>query len=97
MSSVSSSPKTAVVRVPDEMLDEARRIAALRGTQTGAIIAEAWKHYMHSNREQFATDLEHAAKLLRDGTLDQLADFASRDADARGEAAAQRARSRAKA
>jgi len=77
------------------MHDQAKRIAALRGMQTGAIIAEAWKEYMQNNQEQFATDFEQAAKLLRDGTLDQLAEFVSRDADARGEAAAKRARSRA--
>lgn len=45
------------------------------------------------NREQFADDLAQAARLLRDGTSDQLAAFVSRDAEARGQAAAERARS----
>lgn len=89
-----TSPKTAVIRVPDTVHDEARRIAALRGTQAGALIAEAWSQYMQNHREQFAADLEHAAQLLRDGTTEQIAAFVSGDADTRGEAAAKRARAR---
>lgn len=91
-SPASPNAKSAVIRVPEEVHEEARRIAALRGTQTGAIVAEAWSQYMQNNREQFAADFEHVAKLLRDGTTEQLAEFVSRDADARGEAAAQRVR-----
>jgi hypothetical protein len=86
--------KTRVMRVPAEMHQEAVQLAALRRQQPGAMLAAAWAEYMENHRDEFANDLEQAAQLLRDGTLDQLADFASRDADARAQAAADRARAK---
>jgi hypothetical protein len=77
---------TSIVRVPTDVHTEAKRIAALQGQATGEVIAAAWREYLANHREEFASDLEEAARLMRDGTLDQLAEFASRHAEARAEA-----------
>ena len=42
--------------------------------QITALLAEAWREY---RRKEFAADLEQVAKLLRDGTPEQLAEFTS--------------------
>jgi hypothetical protein len=47
------------------------------------LVAEAWREYIANHREEFAADLEKTAQLLRDGTLSHLAEFSSRNADAR--------------
>lgn len=78
---------SSVVRVPDQVHNEAARLAAFRGQQPGHLIAEAWQEYLANHRTEFAADLEEAARLLRNGTLEQLAAFTSRNADARAEAA----------
>ncbi len=78
---------SSVVRVPDTVLTEAKRIAALQGTQPGDILATAWREYLDNHRAEFAGDLERAAELLRNGTLDDLAAFASRNAKERARAA----------
>ena len=81
---------TRVIRVPGDVHEEAVQLAALRQQQPGQLLAEAWRDYIEKNREDFAADLERAAKHLRDGTLEDLANFASRNARARGHASAQR-------
>ena len=83
---------TKVMRVPDQVHEEAVQLAALRRQQPAQLLAEAWAQYMEKNREQFAADFEKAAQLLRDGTVDGLAAFASRNADARAKAMAERTR-----
>lgn len=85
---MSSTP----VRVPTEVHAQATRLAALRGQQPGQLLADAWEEYLVNHREDFATDLEQAARLVRDGTLDDLAGFASRNAPQRAREAAQRLR-----
>jgi hypothetical protein len=62
-------------------------VAALRGQQPGEALAQAWREYFDTHREQFAADLETAAQLIRTGTLADLAQFAGRNADAEAEAA----------
>jgi hypothetical protein len=81
---------SAIVRVPTDVHTEAKRIAALQGQATGDVIAAAWREYLTNHREEFAADLEEAARLMRDGTLDQVAEFASRHAEARAEASVER-------
>lgn len=81
---------SSVVRIPDEVHEEAARIAAFRGQQPGHLIAEAWREYIANHRKEFAADLEQAAKHLRDGTLGQLTTFTSRTASARAKTAAER-------
>lgn len=75
------------MRVPESVHTEAKRIAALQGVQPGEIIARAWREYVQNHRAEFAADLEEAARRLRDGTLDDLAAFASRNVDERAAAA----------
>ena len=84
---------TTVVRIPTDIHAEAKHVAALHGKQPGEVLAEAWREYLANHREQFAGDLEEAARLLRNGTLEDLASFASRNAGSRAEAAAARIRS----
>jgi len=82
---------SSVVRVPTDVHSEATRIAAFRGQQPGHLIAEAWREYLANHRQECAADLEEAARLMRNGTPDDLAAFTSRTADARAKAAAARA------
>lgn len=70
---------SGVVRVPDDVLREAKRIGELQGAQPGELLAAAWREYFARHREQFARDLEESARLLRDGSLEELASFASRN------------------
>jgi hypothetical protein len=78
---------SSVVRVPDSVLLESKRIAALRGQQAGDLLAVAWREYFANHRDEFAADLEEAARVLRDGTLDDLAALLNRDAEDQAEAA----------
>lgn len=81
---------TTTIRVPNEVHLEATRLAALRGQQPGDLIAEAWREYLSKNKDHFAADLEEAARLLRNGTTEDVAAFASRNVRARAERAVQR-------
>lgn len=83
---------SSVIRVPDRVHLETKRIAAVRGQQAGEVLAEAWREYLDNHRDEFAQDLETAAKHLREGTVDDLANFISRNAGARAKAAAEAAR-----
>lgn len=83
---------SSVVRVPPHVSIESKRIAALRGQSSTQILAEAWAEYMDKHRDEFASDLESAARLIREGTVDDLAEFASRNVKDRAAAAARRAR-----
>ncbi len=84
---------SSVVRVPTDVHRESKRIAELRGIAPGDVLADAWREYFEKHREQFAADLEEAARLLRDGAVEDLAAFASRTAPARAKAARAKARS----
>lgn len=83
---------SSVVRVPSHVSLESKRIAALRGQASSEVLATAWAEYMENHRDEFAADLETAAKLIRDGTAEDLAQFASRNVKDRAAAAARRAR-----
>lgn len=83
---------SGVVRVPEQMLLESKRIAALKGQLPGDLLAEAWREYLANHRDEFAADLEEAARLLRDGTSEDLAAFAGRNNETRAVAAAAAAR-----
>jgi hypothetical protein len=91
---MSATTSTRVVRVPEDTHDEATQVAALRRVQAGELLAAAWREYMENHREEFARDLEKTAKLLRDGTLEKLAEFTSRNADARAAKAVERLNSK---
>lgn len=83
---------TNVIRVPKDVHSEATRVAALRGQQPGQLLADAWREYMARHRGQFASELEEAARLMRNGTAEELTAFANRSNGARAEAAAARIR-----
>lgn len=85
---------TKVMRVPADVQEEAAQVAALRRQQAGELLADAWREYMVNHREEFAADLREAAELLRNGTLDELSTFASRNAKARAQAETSRIRSK---
>ena len=91
---MSATMSTRVVRVPEDTHNEATQVAALRRVQAGELLADAWREYMENHREEFARDLEKTAKLLRDGTLEKLAEFTSRNADARAAKAVERLNSK---
>ena len=91
---MSATTSTRVVRVPEDTHNEATQIAALRRVQPGELLAEAWREYVEKHREEFAKDLETIAGLLRDGTLEQLAEFANRSSKARATKAIERLNSR---
>jgi len=83
---------SVVVRLPEDVYESARRIAALTGRQASDLIGEAWGQYLETHREQFAVDFEQAAQLLRSGDTKGLAELASRSASVRAEEAARAAR-----
>ena len=85
---------TKVMRVPEKVNIEAAKLAALQGRAPAELVAEAWTEYIENHRDAFARDLEEAARLMRDGTLDGLVTFASRsNADRAADAAAELASS----
>ncbi len=85
---------TRVLRVPEQVHSQATEIAAMRNSQPGHLVADAWREYIENHRDEFAADLEKTAKLLRDGTLEQLAKFTSRNAHARAAKAVERLNSK---
>lgn len=91
---MSATMSTRVVRVPEDTHNEATQVAALRQVQAGELLADAWREYMETHREEFAKDLEKTAKLLRDGTLKKLTEFTSRNAEARAAKAVERLNSK---
>jgi hypothetical protein len=84
-----------VLRVPDDVHSEATEIAALRRAQPGELVAQAWREYIENHRDEFAADLEKTAKLLRDGTMENLAQHTSRNAGARAAKAVRRLKANA--
>jgi hypothetical protein len=66
---------TTVIRIPADVHLETKRVAALCGEQQGDLLAHAWREYVVNHREQLADDLEKAAKLMRDATLEELVNF----------------------
>lgn len=83
---------SVVVRLPEDLYESARRIAALQGRQAGDLLSEAWEQYMDAHREQLASDFEEAAQLLRSGDAKGLTELAGRSAKTRAEEAARAAR-----
>jgi hypothetical protein len=82
-----------VARIPERVHIEARRIAAIRGEQPADVLLQAWVEYLENHRQEFAADLESAAEVLRNGTLDDAAAFVNRGARERAKAAAAAAKS----
>ncbi len=82
---------SVVLRVPEELYESARKIAALQGRQAGDLLREAWDLYLEAHREQLAADFEAAAKMIRAGDTAGLSEFAGRTTKQRAAAAAAQA------
>ncbi len=67
---------TTAVRVPTEVHEQVSRVSDLVKQTPGDLLAAAWAEYVERHRDDFASDLERAARLLRDGTLQDLVEFA---------------------
>ena len=83
---------TTTARISERTSLESRRIAALQGVSQSEVLDQAWADFLASNRDQFAKDLEEAAKIVRDGTTEELAAFIGRDSERDAVAAAERMR-----
>jgi len=66
---------TTVTRIPTEVHQEVTRMAALCGESSSSLLEQAWREYVVNHRDQFASDLDKAAQLVRNGTLDDLVEF----------------------
>jgi predicted transcriptional regulator len=84
---------TTAVRVSEELLEDVKRLAALRGETPGGLLAEAWSEFIARHREEIAADVEEVAQMLRQGDRDGLIGFTRRTVRARAAAAAERANS----
>jgi hypothetical protein len=79
---------SVVLRVPDELYESARKIAALQGRQAGELLSDAWDLYVDTYREQLAADFDAAAQMIRSGDTAGLSEFAARTTEQRAAAAA---------
>jgi predicted transcriptional regulator len=70
---------TTTVRVPVELQEQVTRVSELVRETPGELLAAAWAEYVERHRDDFAADLQCAAELVRNGTLQDLVDF-SQDA-----------------
>ncbi|MDX6587246.1 MAG: ParG [Solirubrobacterales bacterium] len=84
---------SVVVRIPEDLHDQVKRIAALQGRQSTDVLRDAWAQYLEAHRTDLAANLEQAAELLRNGDTQGLAELASSSVDARAAGAAEAARS----
>ena len=66
---------TSTMRVTETVRDEVARMSKLCGEQPAELLERAWKEYLVNHREQFATDLDKAAVLVRNGSTDDLVAF----------------------
>jgi predicted transcriptional regulator len=66
---------TTTIRVSTEVHEQVSRLAKLCGDQPADLLAVAWREYVDRHRDDFAADLEKAASLMRNGTLDELVEF----------------------
>jgi thioredoxin-like negative regulator of GroEL len=83
---------SVVVRLPEDLYANVKKIAALQGRQPAEALTEAWDQYLARHREDLAASFEEAAQLLRAGDTEALAELASRSVEARAEGAAAAAR-----
>ncbi len=83
---------STAVRIPDEVHADVKAIAAMRGKVPGEVLAAAWREYLANHRDEVAEDFEIAAKLIREGDMEGLAEHAGRFTQEEAEAAAEAAR-----
>src|SRR4051794_33988497 len=85
---------SVVARLPEDLYENIKKVAALEGRQPAEVLRDAWQQYLATNREELAAQFEAAAALLRNGDTDGLARMASEKAEQRAEMAAEAARSK---
>lgn len=85
---------TAPVRVHQETHEQTKKMAALVGRSPGELLDEAWEEYMAKHRAEFAVELETAAELVRNGSRQELVDFANRNNADKAKRASARIRSK---
>ncbi|HET6547295.1 MAG TPA: hypothetical protein VFG79_02480 [Solirubrobacter sp.] len=62
--------------MPVELQEQVTRVSELVRETPGELLTAAWAEYVERHRDEFAADLQRAAELVRDGTLQDLVDFA---------------------
>lgn len=82
---------TTAVRISEEILDDVRRIATVRGDTPGALLAEAWTEFMERHRDEISAQFADVARMIRDGDRDGLRALSASTRSARAEAAAAKA------
>lgn len=85
---------STTMRVPTELNEQTKRMAALTGSTPGDLLADAWAEYMENHRDDFALELEHAANLVRNGSREELVEFANRNNREKAKKAASRLRNK---
>lgn len=70
-----STPTTAI-RVPVSVHQQVTRVSELVKQKPSDLLAAAWAEYVERHKGEFAADLAHAAELLRNGSLEDLVEFA---------------------
>jgi hypothetical protein len=83
---------TTAVRVPDEVLDEVKRIAALTGDTPGNMLAQAWTEFIERHRDELSVQFTEVARMLREGDKNGLASLSKQTRAVRASAAAARVR-----
>lgn len=66
---------TTTVRVPVELQEQVTRFSELVPETPGELLTAAWAEYVERHRDDFAADLQQAAELVRNGTLEDLVAF----------------------
>jgi metal-responsive CopG/Arc/MetJ family transcriptional regulator len=79
---------SVVVRLPEDLYANVKKIAALQGRQPSDVLTEAWQQYLSKHRDELAASFEEAAALLRSGDTAGLTELASRSVETRAEGAA---------
>lgn len=84
---------STTVRIPEDLLEDVRRVGALQGRAPGEMLTQAWHDFVDRHREEIAADFEQAAAHIRAGDTARLATHVGRNRRSRAEAAAAAAKS----
>jgi hypothetical protein len=79
---------TAPVRIPEEMLTEVKRIAALRGQTAGDALAQAWAEFIERHKSDISEQFDEVGRLLRERDTSAFLERTRSSRRARAEAAA---------
>ena len=71
---------------------DAKTIDAMRGKVPEEVLTAAWREYLTNQHDEIAKDFEIAAKLIREGNMEGLAEHAGRFTQEEAKASAKAAR-----